>query len=129
MGAGSSAPQSTRTESGVEVAVKDRYHAYLPKNIDRHVVLTEEKVKLVHDHWNFIADEVCVFFVSAGRVVQIRLSFLRLVFDLFPRAHAQDGRLLADDWQLEIAFIRGREEGEPGGKSVSPVSSSASLSP
>lgn len=61
MGAGSSAPQSARTESGVEVTVKDRYHAYLPKNIDRHVVLTEEKVRLVHDHWNFIADEVSVF--------------------------------------------------------------------
>lgn len=81
MGAGSSAPQSTRTESGVEVAVKDRYHAYLPKNIDRHVVLTEEKVKLVHDHWNFIADEVCVcfFFCSSSRV-QIRLSFLHFVW-------------------------------------------------
>lgn len=85
MGAGSSAPQSTRTESGVEVAVKDRYHAYLPKNIDRHVVLTEEKVKLVHDHWNFIADEVCVcvFFVFASRVVQIRLSFIHLFFGIF----------------------------------------------
>lgn len=43
---------------GVKVAVKERYHAYLPDNINRHAVLTEEKVKLVHDHWNFIADEV-----------------------------------------------------------------------
>lgn len=67
MGAGSSAPQSARMECGVEVAVKDRYHAYLPKNIDRHVVLTEGKVKLVHDHWNFIADEVRVGLGASSR--------------------------------------------------------------
>lgn len=59
MGVGSSSPLSAVNEAnGVRVRVKERYHAYLPKHINRQAVLTEEKVKLVHDHWNFIADEV-----------------------------------------------------------------------
>lgn len=59
MGVNSSTPLSGGpAPHGVKVAVKERYNAYLPDNINRHAVLTEEKVKLVHDHWNFIADEV-----------------------------------------------------------------------
>lgn len=38
------------------VAVKERYHGYLPKYINRHATLTEEKVRLVSNHWNFIAE-------------------------------------------------------------------------
>lgn len=42
----------------VRVAVKERYLAYLPRYINRHAALTEEKVRLVANHWNLIADEV-----------------------------------------------------------------------
>lgn len=54
--AGGSQPQQGAV--GVRVAVKERYYAYLPRYINRKASLTEEKVRLVHRHWNFIADEV-----------------------------------------------------------------------
>lgn len=50
--------QPRQGASGVRVAVKERYSAYLPRYINRNAILTEEKVRLVHRHWNFIADEV-----------------------------------------------------------------------
>ncbi|CAM9887179.1 unnamed protein product, partial [Scytosiphon promiscuus] len=46
-------PQGMR----VRVSVKERYHGYLPKYINRHATLTEEKVRLVSNHWNFIAED------------------------------------------------------------------------
>ena len=54
MGVGSSAA----APAGVKVLVKQRYQAYLPPSINRKATLTPDKVKLVHDHWSFIADEV-----------------------------------------------------------------------
>lgn len=62
----------------VRVAVKERYYAYLPKYINRHASLSEEKVRLVAHHWNFIADEVrfCCFALS-----------LSLARELFGRWH------------------------------------------
>lgn len=64
MGVNASAPVPTGLGSNhlegarVRVAVKERYFGYLPKYINRHAVLSEEKVRLVAHHWNFIADEV-----------------------------------------------------------------------
>lgn len=60
MGVGSSTPLSTGQEQsgGVRVSVKERYHAYLPEGTNFNAELNEQKVKIVHDHWNFIADEV-----------------------------------------------------------------------
>lgn len=55
----SSAPLSVGHEhKGVmRVTVKDRYRRHL-QDINLNAELTEEKVKLVHEHWNFIANEV-----------------------------------------------------------------------
>lgn len=55
MGSGGSTPAPP---AGVKVLVKQRYQAYLPQHINKKATLTPEKVKLVHEHWNFIADEV-----------------------------------------------------------------------
>lgn len=52
------AASSHASSSGVRVSVKEKYSAYLPRYINRKAALTEEKVRLVHRHWNFIADEV-----------------------------------------------------------------------
>lgn len=56
MGTGASAPLSV--SSGVHVSVKERYQPYLPPGINLDAVLNEEKIKLVRDHWVYIADEV-----------------------------------------------------------------------
>ena len=54
------APQGSSSLLGarVRVSVKERYYEYLPQHINRRVALTDEKVRLVAKHWNFIADEV-----------------------------------------------------------------------
>lgn len=59
MGVTSSAPLSVgcNREGVVRVAVKERYHPYL-QDTNLNAELTEEKVKLVHEHWNSIANEV-----------------------------------------------------------------------
>lgn len=63
MGVNASAPAPTGPGSQldgarVRVAVKERYFAFLPKYINRHAALSEEKVRLAAHHWNYIADEV-----------------------------------------------------------------------
>lgn len=60
MGNSSSAQGLGGETQGVKVTVKERYHAYLPKHINLNAVLTAEKVRLIHAHWTFIADEVRV---------------------------------------------------------------------
>lgn len=63
MGVNASAPAPTALGSQldgarVRVAVKERYYNFLPKYINRHATVSEEKVRLAAHHWNFIADEV-----------------------------------------------------------------------
>lgn len=74
MGVNASAPAPTGPGSQldgarVRVAVKERYYAFLPKYINRHAALSEEKVRLAAHHWNYIADEVnkaCFFLFPPG---------------------------------------------------------------
>lgn len=56
MGVSSSTPLSVT--SGVRVTVKERYQPYLPPGTNLNAVLNQEKIKLVHEHWSYIADEV-----------------------------------------------------------------------
>lgn len=69
MGAGSSEPLPAGSTHGVRVMVKERYHAYLPPGTNLNAVLNEEKVKLVHDHWQSIAEEVMTHEVNQIRLI------------------------------------------------------------
>lgn len=83
------APQGSSSLLGarVRVSVKERYYEYLPQHINRRAALTDEKVRLVAKHWNFIADEVRkgYFCVSAAGCVTQRCVSNWLTIQDWPR--------------------------------------------
>eukprot|EP00903_Cladosiphon_okamuranus_P013736 g12787.t1 len=96
MGVSASAPAPTGLQgshlegSRVRVAVKERYYAYLPDFINRHASLSEEKIRLVAHHWNFIVDEDDTGMQDAGlgptRISVFYDAFYQKLFEKAPEA-------------------------------------------
>ncbi|CBJ32048.1 conserved unknown protein [Ectocarpus siliculosus] len=94
MGVGASAPPplpTGRQAEGVRVrvAVKERYLAYLPQYINLDAALTEEKVRLVANHWNLIAEEDDTGMQDAGlapsRISVFYDAFYEKLFEKAPK--------------------------------------------
>eukprot|EP00752_Nemacystus_decipiens_P018463 g16553.t1 len=95
MGVNASSPAPTGPGSQldgarVRVAVKERYHGFLPKYINRHATVSEEKVRLAAQHWNFIADENDSGMQDAGmapsRISVFYDAFYHKLFEKLPEA-------------------------------------------
>eukprot|EP00752_Nemacystus_decipiens_P018461 g16551.t1 len=105
MGVNASSPAPTGPGSQldgarVRVAVKERYRGFLPKYINLHATVSEEKVRLAARHWHFVADDEDDSGMQDAGLGPTRLSvfydaFYHKLFEKLPEAKSLfDGNMV-----------------------------------